>query len=133
MNPHSTEGYETRKEASEARHELAGNWTNVLLQHQRDTNARFASVEKKVDDIVEHRDTIILTEHKVTELTEKVDVMNGKLDKFIDKADTKYASAESHKLLAEQFTFWRNILISGILIVIFIGIFQILFLNSLAK
>jgi len=45
----------------------------------------------------------------------RIDKLEVKIDKFIDSADDKYANKDN-------FIFWRNILVSGIIISIFIGV-----------
>jgi len=53
-------------------------------------------------------------------MKEKLDSIEEKLDRFIERSDVRYTRNE-------EFCFWRNILVSGVLISIFLGIlFQIL-------
>jgi len=55
----------------------------------------------------------------VEKVEDKMDKLGDKFDRFIQSADNKYADKEN-------FIFWRNLLISGMIFSIFIGIISIL-------
>lgn len=62
-------------------------------------------------------------EQKLEDTSKSVIRIENKLDKFIDSADRKYANRDS-------FIFWRNLMVSGVLVAIFIGVIGLL-LNKL--
>jgi hypothetical protein len=51
---------------------------------------------------------------QIKNMEEKIDSLVVKIDNLIDKIDNKYADRE-------QFIFWPNLLISGILLAIFLS------------
>ena len=75
-------------------------------------NIEITRMGDKLDNIAQKLDT------HTTQQQKDFDSMSKKLDEFIEAADGKYADGE-------QFRFWRNILITGIIISILVGIIGI--------
>lgn len=65
-------------------------------------------------------------ETKMDYMQDEIHEIKESLNKFIETADNKYAPKD-------QFNFWRNVLISGILVTIMIGVINILLLNIYAN
>jgi hypothetical protein len=56
---------------------------------------------------------------QIKNMDDKIDVLTKKIDLLIDRMDSKYADRE-------QFIFWRNLLVGGILISILTGVIALL-------
>lgn len=59
--------------------------------------------------------TVAEQQKDIEYMKDKLDSIESKLDDFIKSADDKYARNE-------EFIFWRNVLISGILLSIFLAV-----------
>lgn len=88
-----------------------------------DINQFKASIKKMRQNETER---LTKVETKMDYMQDKVDHIEKMLADFIKSSDSKYAPKD-------QFNFWRNVLISGIIVTIFVGILNMMLLNFYAQ
>lgn len=75
------------------------------LQFMEKMNIKITQMEGKVETICQ----------KIDKNSEEHRILFSRIDEFIEKCDEKYADKD-------EFRFWRNVVVSGILVAIFLGV-----------
>lgn len=80
------------------------------LQFMEKMNIKITQLEGKVETICQ----------KMDKNSEEHRILFTRIDEFIEKCDEKYADKD-------EFRFWRNVVVSGILVAIFLGVITLFF------